>query len=78
MLTIDHNHTLFLLSLLKIKNTYNMSTTVTELEQEEFLEKLKVFKIKDRDKKFAVLYIHTGVQRSENFAGISSLRSVYQ
>lgn len=55
-----------------------MSTTVTELEQEEFLEKLKVLKIKDRDKKFAVLYIHTGVQRSENFAGISSLRSVYQ
>ena len=122
-----------------------MSTTITELEQEELLEKSQVFKIKGRDKhgrkilriigkffpgkkyfsffffrfyvifvicywfrfcwffdsarlvsvevlkkfleerifpklgkkKFAVLYIHTGVQRSENFAGISSLRSVY-
>ncbi|CAK8540064.1 unnamed protein product [Lathyrus sativus] len=28
-------------------------------------------------KKFAILYIHTGVQRSENFPGISSLRSIY-
>jgi hypothetical protein len=28
-------------------------------------------------KKFAVLYVHTGVQRSENFAGISFLRSIY-
>lgn len=28
-------------------------------------------------KKFAILYIHTDVQRSENFPGISSLRSIY-
>ncbi|KAL9461833.1 hypothetical protein AB3S75_004766 [Citrus x aurantiifolia] len=28
-------------------------------------------------KAFTVLYIHTGVQRSENFAGISALRSIY-
>ncbi|WJX68680.1 hypothetical protein P8452_70692 [Trifolium repens] len=28
-------------------------------------------------KKFTVLYVHIGVQRSENFAGISSLRSIY-
>ncbi|CAL5188211.1 unnamed protein product [Lathyrus oleraceus] len=92
-----------------------MSSTMTELEQEELLEKSEVFKIKGRDKhgrkilriigkffparlvsvdvlknyleervfpklgkkKFAILYIHTGVQRSENFPGISSLRSIY-
>jgi len=28
-------------------------------------------------RKFAVLYMHTGVQRSENFPGISGLRSIY-
>ncbi|KAK0605652.1 hypothetical protein LWI29_029312 [Acer saccharum] len=28
-------------------------------------------------KPFSVLYLHTGVQRSENFLGISALRSVY-
>ncbi|RDX62805.1 Protein GDAP2-like protein [Mucuna pruriens] len=28
-------------------------------------------------KKFAVLYVHTGVQRTENFPGISGLRSIY-
>ncbi|XP_010531130.1 PREDICTED: ganglioside-induced differentiation-associated protein 2 [Tarenaya hassleriana] len=28
-------------------------------------------------KPFAVLYVHTGVQRSENFPGISALRSIY-
>lgn len=28
-------------------------------------------------KAFTVLYVHTGVQRSENFAGISALRSIY-
>ncbi|XP_028776728.1 ganglioside-induced differentiation-associated protein 2 [Neltuma alba] len=28
-------------------------------------------------KKFSVLYVHTGVQRSENFPGISALRSIY-
>lgn len=92
-----------------------MSSTMTELEQEELLEKSEVFKIKGRDKhgrkilriigkffparlvsvdvlknyleervfpklgkkKFAILYIHTDVQRSENFPGISSLRSIY-
>ena len=28
-------------------------------------------------KPFAVLYVHTGVQRSENFPGISALRAIY-
>ncbi|KAF7809613.1 ganglioside-induced differentiation-associated protein 2 [Senna tora] len=28
-------------------------------------------------RKFSVLYVHTGVQRSENFPGISALRSIY-
>ncbi|KAJ1403889.1 CRAL-TRIO lipid binding domain [Sesbania bispinosa] len=92
-----------------------MSVAITELEQEELLDKLEVFKIKGRDKhgrkilriigkffparlvsvdvlkkyleerifpklgkrKFSVLYVHTGVQRSENFPGISALRSIY-
>ncbi|KAK9270376.1 hypothetical protein L1049_025955 [Liquidambar formosana] len=27
---------------------------------------------------FSVLYVHTGVQRSENFPGISTLRSIYE
>ena len=26
---------------------------------------------------FSVLYVHTGVQRPENFPGISALRSIY-
>ncbi|CAI8588513.1 unnamed protein product [Vicia faba] len=92
-----------------------MISTITELEQDELLEKSEVFKIKGTDKhgrkilrivakffparlvsvdvlknyleerifpklgkkKFAILYIHTDVQRSENFPGISSLRSIY-
>ncbi|KAK8517680.1 hypothetical protein V6N13_127838 [Hibiscus sabdariffa] len=29
-------------------------------------------------KSFSVLYVHTGVQRSENFPGISALRSIYE
>lgn len=29
------------------------------------------------NKPFAMLYFHTGVQRSENFPGISALRSIY-
>lgn len=28
-------------------------------------------------KPFSVVYVHTGVQRSENFPGISALRSIY-
>ncbi|OMO55745.1 hypothetical protein CCACVL1_27044 [Corchorus capsularis] len=28
-------------------------------------------------KRFSVVYVHTGVQRSENFPGISALRSIY-
>ena len=28
-------------------------------------------------KKFSVLYVHSGVQRTENFPGISALRSIY-
>ncbi|XP_014519949.1 protein GDAP2 homolog [Vigna radiata var. radiata] len=92
-----------------------MCAPISELEQEELLEKLEVFKIKGRDKhgrkilriigkffparlitvevlkryleervfpklgkrKFAVLYVHTDVQRGENLPGISGLRSIY-
>ncbi|KAI4314693.1 hypothetical protein L6164_027579 [Bauhinia variegata] len=93
-----------------------MSGPISEVEQEELLEKLEVFKIKGRDKHgrkilriigkffparlvsvdvlkkfleerifpklgkkpFSVLYLHTGVQRSENFPGIAALRSIYE
>ncbi|WVZ12568.1 hypothetical protein V8G54_017098 [Vigna mungo] len=92
-----------------------MCAPISELEQEELLEKLEVLKIKGRDKhgrkilriigkffparlitvevlkryleervfpklgkrKFAVLYVHTDVQRGENLPGISGLRSIY-
>lgn len=116
-----------------------MSTTqISEIEQEQLIEKLEIFKIHGRDKRgrkilriigkffpgtlfcvlfqivllesdlnfllesarllsldvlkkyleekifprlgrkpFAVLYVHTGVQRSENFPGISALRAIY-
>ncbi|OVA15995.1 CRAL-TRIO domain [Macleaya cordata] len=30
------------------------------------------------ERPFSVVYIHTGVQRSENFPGISTLRSIYE
>ena len=29
-------------------------------------------------KPFSVVYVHSGVQRSENFPGISALRSIYE
>ncbi|KAF2312471.1 hypothetical protein GH714_034792 [Hevea brasiliensis] len=92
-----------------------MCTHVSQLDQEQLIEKLGIFKIHGRDKHgrkvlriigkffparllsvdvlksyleekiyprlgkkpFSVLYVHTGVQRSENFPGISALRSVY-
>ncbi|CAN6825470.1 unnamed protein product [Brassica oleracea] len=92
-----------------------MSTQISEIEQEQLLEKLEIFKIHGRDKRrrkilriigkffparflsldvlkkyleekifprlgrkpFSILYIHTGVQRSENFPGISALRAIY-
>ncbi|KAF7829018.1 ganglioside-induced differentiation-associated protein 2-like [Senna tora] len=88
----------------------NGNTTISELEQEELLDKLEVFKIKGKDKqgrkilriigkffpdvlnkylgerifpklekrKFSVVYVHSGVHRSENFPGISALRSIYE
>lgn len=30
------------------------------------------------EKPFSVVYVHTNVQRSENFPGISTLRSIYE
>ena len=41
----------------------------------KYLEE-KIFPKLER-KPFAVVYVHTDVQRSENFPGISALRSVY-
>ncbi|XP_047318058.1 rho GTPase-activating protein 68F-like [Impatiens glandulifera] len=42
----------------------------------KFLEE-KIFpKLENRP--FCVVYLHTGVQRSENFPGISALRSIYE
>ncbi|OAY57624.1 rho GTPase-activating protein 1 [Manihot esculenta] len=92
-----------------------MCAHASQLDQEQLIEKLEIFKIHGRDKQgrkilriigkffparflsldvlksyleekiyprlgdkpFSVLYVHTGVQRSENFPGISALRSVY-
>ncbi|XP_022145479.1 ganglioside-induced differentiation-associated protein 2-like [Momordica charantia] len=39
--------------------------------QEKILPRLK-------NKPFAILYFHTGVQRSQNFPGIAALRSIYE
>lgn len=42
----------------------------------KYLEE-KIFpKLEERS--FSVVYVHTGVQRSENFPGISALRSIYE
>ncbi|XP_058185176.1 uncharacterized protein LOC131302519 [Rhododendron vialii] len=92
-----------------------MSCDSFQLDGQEVIRKLGVFKIQGRDKRgrsilrvvgkffpgrilnvdalkkyleseifpklekkpFAVLYVHTDVERSENFPGISALRSVY-
>ncbi|KAJ7953192.1 ganglioside-induced differentiation-associated protein 2-like [Quillaja saponaria] len=93
-----------------------MCGCISEIEQEQLLEKSEIFKIKGRDKhgrkilriigkffparmvsvevlkkyfkekifprlekrKFSVLYVHTDVQRSENFPGVSALKSIYE
>lgn len=41
----------------------------------KYLEE-KIF-LKLQEGPFSVVYVHTGVQRSENFPGISALRSIY-
>lgn len=41
----------------------------------KYLEE-KIFS-KLKESPFSVVYLHTGVQRSENFPGISALRSIY-
>ncbi|XP_010266934.1 PREDICTED: protein GDAP2 homolog [Nelumbo nucifera] len=93
-----------------------MHTYASPPEQEQFIDKLEIFKIQGRDKRgrkvlriigkffparivsaevlnkyleekifpqlgerpFSVVYVHTNVQRSENFPGISTLRSIYE
>uniref|UniRef100_A0A5B7B8M8 CRAL-TRIO domain-containing protein n=1 Tax=Davidia involucrata TaxID=16924 RepID=A0A5B7B8M8_DAVIN len=92
------------------------SSILSQLEQEQLIEKLQLFKIQGRDKRgrnilriigklfparlvsvealnkyleekifprfgegaFSVVYVHTGVQRCDNFPGISALRSLYE
>ncbi|XP_050241634.1 uncharacterized protein LOC126690497 [Quercus robur] len=44
--------------------------TVKKYLEEKVYQKLE-------KKPFSVVYVHTGVQRSENFPGISALRSIY-
>ncbi|KAJ0086341.1 hypothetical protein Patl1_09460 [Pistacia atlantica] len=46
------------------------SEVVKKYLQEKIFPKLK-------EGPFSVVYVHTGVQRSENFPGISALRSIY-
>lgn len=42
----------------------------TYLEEEIF--------VKLGERPFSVVYVHTGVQKTENFPGISTLRSIYE
>ncbi|KAF8410347.1 hypothetical protein HHK36_002875 [Tetracentron sinense] len=93
-----------------------MYPCTSQSEQEQFIEKMEIFKIQGRDKRgrkilsiigklfparilssevlnkyleekifpqlgegpFSVVYVHTDVQRTENFPGISTLRSIYE
>ncbi|KDP43715.1 hypothetical protein JCGZ_22342 [Jatropha curcas] len=92
-----------------------LCTHISQIEQQQLIDKLDIFKIHGKDRHgrkilrfigksfparflnvdlvksylkekiypqlekepFSVLYVHTGVQRSENFPGISALRSIY-
>ncbi|CAL1394379.1 unnamed protein product [Linum trigynum] len=60
---------------LRIIGRYFPSRLVTAEALKKYLE-VKIFPKLSR-KPFTVVYLHTGVQRSDNFPGISSLRSVY-
>ncbi|CAN0918950.1 Protein GDAP2 homolog [Linum grandiflorum] len=60
---------------LRIIGRYFPSRLVTAEVLKKYLE-AKIFP-KLSKKPFTVLYLHTGVQRSDNFPGISALRSVY-
>ncbi|KAH0915688.1 hypothetical protein HID58_030134 [Brassica napus] len=112
---MEGHHTLTRRIFQLIITVETMSTQISEIEQEQLLEKLEIFKIHGRDKRrrkilriigkffparflsldvlktyleekifprlgrkpFSILYVHTGVQRSENFPGISALRAIY-
>lgn len=52
---------------------------IARLVSKEVLNKYLEEKIFSQLKEspFSVVYIHTGVQRSENFPGISAVRSIY-
>lgn len=43
----------------------------------KFLEE-RIFPRLGKEKPFSVVYLHSGVQRSENFPGISALRAIYE
>ncbi|CAI0461434.1 unnamed protein product [Linum tenue] len=60
---------------LRIIGRYFPSRLVTAEALKKYLE-VKIFPKLSR-KPFTVVYLHTGVQRSDNFPGISALRSVY-
>lgn len=60
---------------LRIIGKYFPARMVSVEVLKSYLEKMIYQKLGERP--FSVVYIHTGVQRSENFPGISALRSIY-
>ncbi|CAN1122226.1 Protein GDAP2 homolog [Linum perenne] len=63
------------LKVLRVIGRYFPSRLVTAEALKKYLD-AKIFP-KLSKKPFTVLYLHTGVQRSDNFPGISALRSIY-
>lgn len=62
-------------SILRITGKFFPARIVSVDSLKKYLEE-KIFP-KLEKKPFSVLYVHTDVQRSENFPGISALRSIY-
>ncbi|CAI9117005.1 OLC1v1018310C1 [Oldenlandia corymbosa var. corymbosa] len=63
------------LALLRVVGKFFPARLVSVAACVKFLEE-KIFP-KLGDKSFSVLYVHTGVDRNQNFPGISALRSIY-
>ncbi|CAF2247106.1 unnamed protein product [Brassica napus] len=86
---IPHHHTLTRRIFQLIITVETMSTQISEIEQEQLLEKLEIFKIHGRDKRrrkilriigkfFPARFLSLDVlKKTENFPGISALRAIY-
>ncbi|WCJ32744.1 SEC14 cytosolic factor family protein / phosphoglyceride transfer family protein [Euphorbia peplus] len=62
-------------TILRITGKYFSARMLSSDVLKKYLEE-KIYPLLQK-KPFSVLYIHTGVQRAENFPGISPLRSIY-